>query len=553
MAESIPEVNDIPQAVARSHRRSSMSLVWAIPLVAAIIGGWLAVKTYLEKGPTITVSFKTAEGLEANKTRVKLKDVEIGEVKSIRLAEDRSKVLVTIELAKYVTPYLVADSRFWVVRPRIGAEGVSGLATLFSGAYIGMDVGKSTEPKREFVGMEEQPIVAEDEPGRRFVLRTSNLGSLGVGDPLFYRRVRVGAVTGFELDKDGKSVTLKIFVRAPYDQHVSTNTRFWHASGVDVSLGADGLSVRTEALMTMLVGGIAFQTPPNEPDAPRADPDYAFTLERTREAAMRTPEALSVLFAVYFDQSVRGITLGAPVEFKGVPIGEITDASLDWDRKTFSARTLVTFRVYPERLWARVRGENMNRARTPEQFRANLDGLVGQGVRAQLRIGNILTGQYYVAIDYFPKAKKAKIDWTKDPPILPSEAGSFDEMQAKVASILDKLDKIPYSDISADVRKGLASLDSALKSADQLIKRADGELIADTRSTLVSARAALDVAKDALEKADRALAPDAPILQEARDAMRELTRAAEAVRALADSLERHPESLLRGKAEEKQP
>ncbi|RPI45210.1 MAG: MCE family protein, partial [Betaproteobacteria bacterium] len=328
VAESNPELEELPQAVARSHRRSSLSLVWAIPLVAALIGGWLAVKTYLERGPTITVSFKTAEGLEANKTRVKYKDVEIGEVKAIRLTDDRSKVEVTIELAKYVTPMLVEDSRFWVVRPRVGAGGVSGLGTLFSGAYIGMDVGKSTKAQREFVGMEQQPIVAEDEPGRRFVLHTQNLGSLGIGDPIYYRRIRVGAITGIQLDEDGKRVTLRIFVEAPYDQHVTTNTRFWHASGIDVTLGADGLNVRTEAFMTMLVGGISFQEPSGDATAARADPDYHFELSWTREQAMRAPDPESTTWVAYFDQSVRGITCGAPVEFRGVPVGEISDASL---------------------------------------------------------------------------------------------------------------------------------------------------------------------------------------------------------------------------------
>ena len=552
MAENNPDTNDLPEAVAQKRGRSSISLVWAIPLVAALIGGWLAVKTYLEKGPTITVSFKTAEGIEANKTRVKYKDVEIGEVRAIHLADDRSKVLVTIELAKYVTPMLVEDSRFWVVRPHIGGGRVSGLGTVLSGAYIGMDVGKSTTSSREFVGTEEQPVVSGDEPGTRYTLRAQSLGSISVGDPIYYRRIYVGAITKVELDKDGKQVTLQAFVHAPYDAYVSTDTRFWHASGVDVMLNSDGLNIRTESLATIIAGGIAFQSPP-ESRAERAEANHEFKLSQTREEAMRAPDLLFITLVAYFDQPVRGVSRGAPVEFRGVPVGEITDVSLDVDLQKVAVRSAVTFRFYPARLWARVKGIEARKPDTQEQRKANMDAVVARGARAQLRSGSLLTGQYYLSIDFNPKAKKAQIDWMQDPPAFPSEPGALDDMQVKVASILEKIDKIPYADLSADVRKSLGTLDTTLQGADQLVRRADAELIGETKTTLEATRAAIVAAKTAIENADRLMLPESPLQTDARDALRELSRAAEAIRALADLLERHPQTLLRGKAEEKQP
>lgn len=554
MSESEREADDLPQAVARTKSRWSLSVVWIIPLVAALIGGWLAVKTYLEKGPTIVVSFKTAEGLEANKTRVKYKDVEIGEVRAIRLDDDHSKVLVTIELAKYIEPMLVEDSRFWVVRTRVGAGGVSGLSTLFSGAYIGMDFGSSKKPTRTFVGRETPVVVATDEPGRRFILRGESLGSLDVGGPIYYRRVKVGTIGTAEFDKEGKNLSVRVFVAEPYDRFVTTNTRFWHASGVDVTLNAEGLNVRTESLAAILAGGVAFETPPEQTPSPRADALHEFKLSQTREEAMRSPDQEVIVWMAYFDQSVRGVMRGAPVEFRGVPVGEIADASLDYDPTTHSVRTAVTFNFYPGRLWSRVRKTDAVRpAETQAERLASVNGLINRGLRAQLRTANILTGHYYLALDFVPQAKKAKMDWAHVPPVMPSEPGPFDDMQAKVASIIEKIDRIPYAEIGADARKTLASLDTTLKGADGLLRRADTELIGETKATLESTRSAIAAAKTAIENADRLTLPESPLQTDAREALRELTRAAEAIRVLADLLERHPEVLLRGKAEEKQP
>jgi len=280
-----PRDFDLPEAVAASKRRWSLSIVWAIPIVAALAGGWLAFKAISEQGPTITITFKTAEGLEAGKTKIKYKNVDVGEVKQIALSRDASEVVVTAEVVKGATPYLVEDTRFWVVRPRIGAGGVSGLGTLFSGVYIGADIGKSSQARRKFTGLEVPPVFTSDVPGRQFVLRGHDLGSLDQGDGVYFRRVQVGQVTAAELDKDGNGVTVKIFVNAPYDQYVTTNTRFWHASGIDLSLDTSGFKVHTQSLAAIILGGIAFQTPPGIAVSAPAEADAVFTLFSDRAQA----------------------------------------------------------------------------------------------------------------------------------------------------------------------------------------------------------------------------------------------------------------------------
>jgi paraquat-inducible protein B len=281
--------NEIPEAVAVKKSRRTVQLVWLIPIIAALVGGWLAVKSILDKGPVITITFKTAEGLEAGKTKLKFKDVDIGLVSKVEIAKDLSTVIVTAELVKDFAAQLVEDTRFWVVRPRISGGSVSGLGTLLSGSYIGVGVGKSTKKQHTFAGLEVPPVLASAEPGREFVLRSSDLGSLDYGSPVFFRRLQVGEIVGYDLDKDGKGVTLRLFVRAPFDQYVNQNTRFWHASGVDLTLDASGVKVDTQSLVSIVLGGLAFQTPATSEALPPAEPNAAFELYPNHRSGHEKP------------------------------------------------------------------------------------------------------------------------------------------------------------------------------------------------------------------------------------------------------------------------
>ena len=251
-----PDLESLPQAVIQ--RKKQISIVWLVPIVAILIGGWLAYKGLTEKGPEVTISFKSAEGLEAGKTKLKYKDVEIGQVQTIRFDADLSKVLVTAELVKEAEPFLTKSTRFWVVCPRVTASGVSGLGTLFSGAYIGMDPGKEGPSTKKFEGLEEPPVVTRDMPGRNFLLRATTLGSLDIGSPVYYRQLQVGQVISYDLDKTAQSLLIKVFINAPQDELVYKNTRFWNASGFDLKLDAGGLKNNTQSLVSIMLGGIAF-------------------------------------------------------------------------------------------------------------------------------------------------------------------------------------------------------------------------------------------------------------------------------------------------------
>ena len=284
---------DLPEAVAVPPRRARFSAIWIVPILAILVAIGVAWERIASEGPTITITLKSADGIEAGKTFVKYKEVNIGQVTAVRLSDDTKGVEVTARIAKSAAPLMVEDARFWIVRPRISISGVSGLSTLISGNYIGFEAGKSTEKSRRFTGLDVPPIITGGMPGRVFVLQASNLGSLGIGSPIYYRRLPVGQVVAYDLTPDGSSVMIRVFVNEPYDKFVVRDTRFWNASGVDVSFTANGLDVRTQSLVSLLEGGIAFETPPAYASTSQAAAETVFTLFNDRATAMKVDESIA--------------------------------------------------------------------------------------------------------------------------------------------------------------------------------------------------------------------------------------------------------------------
>jgi paraquat-inducible protein B len=529
----LPDLDDVPEAVAVPRRRFGFQWVWLLPIVAAVIGGWLAVRAVLADGPTITINFKTAEGLEAGRTRIKYKDVDIGIVKSVSLARDRAGVVVTAEMSKPAEELLVEDTRFWIVRARISAGTVSGIGTLLSGSYIGMDPGKSQESQRNFVGLETPPVITTGLTGKQFVLRADDIGSLDVGSLVFYRRLEAGRVIAYELDKEGTGVIVRIFVNEPYDSYVTPNTRFWHASGVDVALDANGLKINTQSIASVVVGGLAFQAPDDASPQPPAAENATFVLFGDRAQAMRRPITVRERYRLAFNESVRGLGIGAPVDFRGLTVGEVKSIEPDFDRVQRRLSVNVDIDFFPE---------NLLDERAPDSTAPSLARLVERGLRAQLRSANLLTGQVYIALDFPPKAPKVTMDTTRQPPEIPTVPGSTQELQTTISSIAKKLDSVPFQEIGMELRR-------TLQISSAMLERIDREITPQARETMVEVRKAMEEARRSLASVERTLAATEPLPVEASDAMREIARAAAAFRVLADYLERHPEALIRGKRE----
>jgi len=525
----------IPQAPVTERRRWSASLVWLVPVVAALIGISMVVHSWSSEGPLIAIAFSTAEGLEAGKTPVKYKDVVVGTVASIELAPDRSHVVAHVALDKSAQSFATADARFWAVRPRFGATGVSGIGTLLSGTYIAADTGASTRTKREFVGLEKPPAVIYGAPGKRFVLHASDIGSLDVGSPVYYRRIEAGRVVSYELEPDGQHLRVGIFVDAPYDRWVNTSSRFWNASGVDLNLDASGLKLNTQSLATVVAGGLAFQTAPGEQASTPAPEDAEFTLFDDIRTAMAPPDGEAQYFRLRFDQSLRGLNVGAPVDFHGVVIGKVVSIELDYDAATQHFPLVVGAVIYPER-FGRANDKFISQVKaTDPQSRPTLllKPLVERGLRAQARSGNLLTGQLYIALDFIPNAPKAVFDDSVQPIELPTAPGGFEELQEQVANVVRRIDRLPLESIGHRLDDVMGSLDSALRQVDTT-------LLPQVNTTLIGAQGALG-------SATQTIAGDSPLQQNLAQTLAELQRAARSMRVLTDYLGRNPEALIRGK------
>jgi paraquat-inducible protein B len=548
--EKTPDsTEDIP-APDKVHERDWLpSLIWLIPILAAVIGISLAVKTWIQHGPEITITFHSAEGLEAGKTKIKYKEVEIGTVQSITLSEDRSLVLVTVQLKKEAKSFTAADSRFWVVRPRIGSSGVSGLSTLLFGAYIGADAGVETEKKDIFTGLEVPPIITRDVSGKQYVLHSADIGSLDVGSPVFYRRIKVGQVTAFDLNDDGRGVTTRIFINAPFDKFVGINTRFWHASGFDMQVDADGFKLQTESLATVVLGGLSFQSP-DDNSGPPAKEDTAFALAENQAEALKGPNGEAEMILLNFKQSLRGLRPGTEVSFRGLVLGQVKSIGIEYDPKQQEFSMPVLVQVYPERLGQRFAEYRKQSKYTAQQ---RLQFMINRGLAAQLRTSNFLTGQLYIAFDFFPKAippKKAArgkgdLDTSRVLLELPTIPSSTEEIQTQVSEIALKLSKVPFDQIGDELQQSLKVLQVTLNSAGLLAEKLNNDVAPEITVAMKDVR-------ETLNAAERTLSADAPLQQDIRQTLQELTRAAVSLRVLTDYLERHPESVIRGRWGNKQ-
>ena len=537
---------------------SRFSYIWVIPLVAIFIAIWLAYTTISEQGPTITIEFTNAEGIEAGKTKIRYKDVDMGLVERMSLSPDLSRVIVTVRLVNGFEQYLKENTRFWIVKARVHAGEVSGLTTLFSGVYIGIDPVVGGKSSNHFVGLDKPPVVTSDENGRHYILRAQSLGSLDTGSPVYYRQIEVGQVVAYELSEDNQYVDMQVFIRAPFHHLVTTSTRFWDVSGLDLTVDANGLQVNSESVMTLLLGGISFETPVSlEKDIPASD-NALFDFYENRNAAQVKRYSNKSYYLLYFNDSVRGLMPGASVEFRGMQIGRVVDIRIEFDADHLEVRIPVLIELEPERFNIIASNED-SRVVSLTDTHDVIDALVDKGLRVQLTTVNVLMGSLVVELDFHEDVPPTQVDMSGQYPVLPTIPNQFDEITTGLAKIIDRINALPLEAIGNDIQKAFANLNGLVsdpeltKTAGLLndsltsVKALSGSLNAESVPALNSA---LVNVVSTLDSAQSLIGPDAPFGRELNNLIVELAEAARAVRLVADYLERHPESMLYGKGDD---
>lgn len=559
MSELTSDPGLVPATIRRSRR---LSAIWLIPVIAVAIGAWLAWDTLSKEGPTITISFDTAEGLQAGQSQLRYRDIALGTVKTLALSADHSHVLVTVSTIKQVEPLLASDTLFWVVKPRLFAGNVSGLSTLVSGSYIGMMPGGATDlSKRDFAGREDPPVLETNVPGRTFLLKASRLGAVQVGSPVFFRDLTVGEVLGWDIGDMANSATIHAFVRAPYDKYVDDQTRFWNASGLSVKLGGNGVEVQLELLRALLLGGVAFDTMTPAASGAESTAGHEFPLFANEEAAQAASYTRQIPLVSYFPGSVRGLAPGADVTLHGLKVGQVTDVQIVYDRATQKIVAPVHFEVQPERVVGIGK-------RVTENVSEGIDMLVGQGMRATLQSANLLTGQMLVALEFVPDAPSATVTKENGAFVIPTtDTGGISGLEASAAELLRKVNSIPFDSLGRNLDQTTAGLNDLVNGAQMK------QVMTSLNTTLASARDMVQNLNTNLTPAMKKLPDIAANLQKTMTnanglvaslqsgygdntqfnrnldhLMIQLNDATQSIRALADLLARHPEALIKGRA-----
>ncbi len=520
-------------------KMARVSPVWIVPIVAFVIAIWLAVQAQMEKGTEIQITFASASDIVPGQTQIRLKDVQVGVVKKIRLSDDLKNVVVTAEIDRSVSKHLSNNSRFWVVSPRISAKGVSNLGTLISGVYIVMDPGEKEGSASRFVGLSESPPLRSDEAGTHYVLQADTLGSMDVGSPIYYRQIKVGEVTGFKLADSQQHVDINFFIRAPHDAMVQKRSRFWNVSGFGVSVGAEGMKAKMASLASLIAGGVEFDNSASIGTDERAENGHRFFLHPDRDSVLEERYTIKHYYLLKFSGSVRGLAVGAPVEFKGIKVGEVVDVVL-----TSSDNIAKSLHVYiamePQRFDPEI-------SPSREEADARMAAMVEQGLRAQMNTSSLITGSKFIDLVFMEHVDAGEFLQTENYTELPTADDSVAQITQKLDGVLAQIASIPITQIGNDLAQSMSSLKSILSTLEKenTAEKLDGA-VAGLENTLSSAALTLEEMEDLLENVNHTISPDSEVKHELASMLKALSEAATSLQLFMDELKRHPNALISG-------
>lgn len=550
----------------------SISSAWVIPLVAIALGAWLVWQHFERLGPKITVTFETAEGLESGKTPVLCRSVQVGKVTDISLGPELKKVFVTIQMQEHARELLYRDSQFWVVRPRFGGSGVSGLGTLISGAYIELDPGTGeplelepedfeddasedgTRVEKEeraeelmsdsFVGLEEPPVTSQSVPGLRLVIQAKDAQSVNPGSPITYSGFEVGKIEQGRFDPESRMMIYQAFIRAPYEELVTENVAFWDNSGVSVKTGARGFEFRSGSLESIIAGGVAFGLPKDKRRGKRVENGATFQLFENYDAVNEIEIQERLTYLLMFDASVRGLAPEAPVEFRGIQVGKVADISFDYRADPDDPRVPVLIKLDPSRFGS-IRHE------TSGQAVEDIAAAVEDGLRATLRTGSLLTGALYVDLDYEEEPEIIRDEIIGGIPSIPTESGSLARIEDRVVEILDKVRALPVEETISTANRTLEEIQGTASAATRLARELEGSSVALERLLSSPDVTGLPVeVRKTLEEARRSLAgvgPDSAIFTDLALTLEDFQSTLQSIKLLSDTIDAKPNALIFGK------
>ena len=549
---------------AQPLRKRSFSMVWLVPIIAGLVGIWLIFKTYVEKGTEIEISFKNGYSLEAGKTLIKYKDVSVGLVHTIIFSDDYSEVILKATINREVASLLKEDTRFWIVKPQLTIREISNVSTLVSGVYIALEPGKG-EPTKQFSGLETPPPITADQQGKQISLITDELESLDYGSPIYYKGILVGKVLGYEVIDDQKKILVHGFVETPYSDTIGKNTRFWNVSGFDLVADADGLTLRSESLQSFFLGGVSFDNTADVDPSSNINDDATFTLYEDRESALERIFSLSIPFVFYFEEPVRGLMVGAPVELFGVKIGRVLDIRLEYTVETrrFQSRVLAEFD--PERI--HIVGD---REWTEVWIRKEIQNLVDQGLRASLSVGSYLTGQLFISLENSPQEPIRIISEQKDYPEIPTVLSSLYSLEESFKRVLFKIDQVSIDRIGQEILRVVEGMNTFVHNPDlpivvsefkeslqnlrKILQSFEGNsdlLSGNLTDTLSAGKLAFEQLQKMMDSLDQLLQPNSPFQHPLNQLNTELAEMMRSMRILIEMVERHPNAVIFGKPESK--
>lgn len=461
----------------RKHRSSAF--LWLLPAIALTIGLYLAYSRLSNLGPRISIEFTDAQGLEAGKTKIRFKALDIGTVTDLELSDDHNKVIAHAQITRSGANLLKKDSQFWVVKPQISASGITGLDTILSGSFIAINPGNATETADLFTGLDQPPLIPNSVPGLRVKLTSNNTRGLYSGSPVYYRGFKVGQIDEIHFDAENDRINLEAFINAPYDKLITNSTKFWNVSGISFKVDTNGANISMESLETLALGGISFSTPISlNPDNHGLDSNTIFTLYANQQDTDQPPSYSKKYYVIYFDDSVRGLSTGAPVEFNGIKVGQVIDIRLLYDEERNQAVIPILIEVEPERI------NRVNIAITDDNNSDDIfASLIASGLEATMKTSSLITGDKFIELSMYTDNKSTTIiatDNYSSYPIMPSRNTGISKITDDIGDIVDKVKKLPFDKLFSTAQSVLDKADNTMNSVNKALATKEVEQLGKT-------------------------------------------------------------------------